>query len=366
MKRVLKIVGIIICLLSFSMVFATPRVVKTGSKTVSAELSNQAVPYRPASQRAGVLFVEDGSGYYPPTNPDPVWDSVLTNILGAGNYGWFGPTTDPMQDGPDLATMQGYDLVIWNNYDQWDNPTLTSNDMANIEAYINGGGKVWLIAQDLLYSGVPLSFLTTNFHVASAAEDYVEDSTLNIQGLDEIAGITLNITTDLLNVFYPDNLTPDGSAHHVVEDTDNTAYPCIMSDDATTSFWTVDGRTPVPWTNWEQIVHDMLDAFGVLGVYEVPVKKPSLQLKISITPTTLVKSSIITYNLPSDLKVNLEIFNITGQHVTTLVNGYEKSGYHSVVWNGKNASGINVPNGVYFVRLSCGESSCAEKLIVVK
>ena len=224
------------------------------------------VSYRPATRQGGVLFVEDGSGYYPPTNPDPVWDGVLTNILGAGNYGWFGPTTNPYEDGPDLATMQTYDLVIWNNYDHWDAPTLTANDMTNIASYISGGGKVWLIGHDVLYSGVPLSWLTTNFHLASAVEDYTTAVSLNIEGLAEIAGITLNITTDLLNDFYPDELTPDAQAHHVILDTDNTAHPSIFSNDATTSFWTVDGRTPVPWANWEQMVHDMLEAFGLLGV----------------------------------------------------------------------------------------------------
>ncbi|UCG92575.1 MAG: hypothetical protein JSV97_02370, partial [candidate division WOR-3 bacterium] len=98
-------------------------------------------------------------------------------------------------------------------------------------------------------------------------EDYVFDvSPLNLQGLAEIAGITVTVTSDYqANLFFCDDLTPDANAHQVILDVDYSAYPAIFSNDHTTSFWTVDGRLPNPVANWEQIVNDMLDAFGVLG-----------------------------------------------------------------------------------------------------
>ncbi len=55
-------------------------------------------------------------------------------------------------------------------------------------------------------------------------------------------------------------------------------------------------------------------------------------------PTTTVE-----FALPKDSKVNIEIFNILGQKVTTLFNGDQTSGYHQVSWNASNFG-----SGVYF------------------
>jgi len=55
-------------------------------------------------------------------------------------------------------------------------------------------------------------------------------------------------------------------------------------------------------------------------------------------PTTTVE-----FALPKDSRVNIEIFNILGQKVTTLFNGDQTSGYHQVEWNASNFG-----SGVYF------------------
>ena len=56
------------------------------------------------------------------------------------------------EDGPDLATMQEYEIVIVWCGEIWDGGnTLTDNDEANLAAYMDGGGKVFLSAQDWLW-----------------------------------------------------------------------------------------------------------------------------------------------------------------------------------------------------------------------
>lgn len=230
----------------------------------------EPIPYRPAERLGTVLFVEDlnGSGFGPGVSPDPLWDSTLTHLMGAGNYGWFGPTPDANTDGPDLATMQTYDLVIWCTYDYWQStPGLTANDQANITTYIAGGGKVWIIGQDIIYTGVPLSFFQTNFHLASVVEDYSWDvATVNLAGQAELGGLNVNVTSDYqANNFFPDALTPDASAHGVAQDADSGYTVGIINDDFSGSFWTIDGRLPNPVATWEQMVYTMLDAFGIFG-----------------------------------------------------------------------------------------------------
>jgi hypothetical protein len=63
-------------------------------------------------------------------------------------------------------------------------------------------------------------------------------------------------------------------------------------------------------------------------------------------PNPFNPSTTIQYQLPSDSKVNLHIFNILGQIVQTLVNQTEQAGYKQVEWNASNFA-----SGLYFYRL---------------
>jgi hypothetical protein len=227
--------------------------------------------YRPATRQAGILFVEDPAALGPP-RPDQYWTLVLDNIVGSGNYGWYAVDASQTANGPDLVTMQGYDLVIWDTYDTWNSalgPALTATDQTNIANYISGGGKVWLIGQDILWSGVPLSWMTTNFDLQSAVQDYNGASGLipyPVAGAAELSGLGFSFLVDWGSDVFADALTPTANAHQIIQDVAFPSYyPSIVSNDYTTSFWTVDGRNPNPWVDWEQIVYIMLDNFGVLG-----------------------------------------------------------------------------------------------------
>ena len=56
----------------------------------------------------------------------------------------------------------------------------------------------------------------------------------------------------------------------------------------------------------------------------------------------------ISYSLPVTEKVEINIFNLTGQRVKTLINTTQSPGEYSFVWNGKNTNGIMMQSGIYF------------------
>jgi len=60
----------------------------------------------------------------------------------------------------------------------------------------------------------------------------------------------------------------------------------------------------------------------------------------------------IMYSLPNLTRVKLDVFNLMGQHVKTLVNEKQTAGKYKVFWNGKDEQGIEVTSGVYFYRLN--------------
>jgi hypothetical protein len=71
--------------------------------------------------------------------------------------------------------------------------------------------------------------------------------------------------------------------------------------------------------------------------------------------------TVINYQLPTDNHVTLKVYNILGEEVTTLVNGFETAGYKSVTIDGSNLS-----SGMYFYRLTADGYTDVKKMLLMK
>jgi hypothetical protein len=85
-------------------------------------------------------------------------------------------------------------------------------------------------------------------------------------------------------------------------------------------------------------------------------------------PNPFNPETVIYYNIPKGFgaDVKLEIFNLTGQSVIVLADGILLPGNYSVRWDGKNASGAQVPTGIYFYRLTAGDNVQIRKMVLVE
>ncbi len=78
-------------------------------------------------------------------------------------------------------------------------------------------------------------------------------------------------------------------------------------------------------------------------------------------------ATTIEFNLIEDGKVQLDIFNIKGQKIKTLLNDQIIAGKHSIVWDGKDTSGKDVGTGVYLYELKIdGNAEIVRKCILFK
>ncbi|MCK4417019.1 MAG: T9SS type A sorting domain-containing protein, partial [Candidatus Latescibacteria bacterium] len=77
-------------------------------------------------------------------------------------------------------------------------------------------------------------------------------------------------------------------------------------------------------------------------------------------------STVISYTLAKNSKVNLTVYNTLGQVVRTLVDGHQTANIYQVVWDARNDSGREVASGVYFYRLVAGKFNATKRLIVLK
>jgi flagellar hook assembly protein FlgD len=62
----------------------------------------------------------------------------------------------------------------------------------------------------------------------------------------------------------------------------------------------------------------------------------------------------------------MEIFNVLGQRVRTLVNDVQSTGSYSVTWNARSDDGRPVASGVYVCRLHADEATAVRKLVLVR
>ena len=87
---------------------------------------------------------------------------------------------------------------------------------------------------------------------------------------------------------------------------------------------------------------------------------------LSNYPNPFNPNTTIQFSLPAATNVRLNIYNIVGQKVLTLVDDYLPSGDHSVVWDGRDERGREVSSGIYLYRLVTENQALTRKMTLIK
>ncbi|MDW7679976.1 MAG: right-handed parallel beta-helix repeat-containing protein [bacterium] len=74
----------------------------------------------------------------------------------------------------------------------------------------------------------------------------------------------------------------------------------------------------------------------------------------------------IRYQLPEAAHVKLEIYNLLGQKIRTLIDDPKPAGSHTLRWDGRDDFGAAVSSGVYLYRLTAGRFCGARKMVVMR
>jgi hypothetical protein len=84
------------------------------------------------------------------------------------------------------------------------------------------------------------------------------------------------------------------------------------------------------------------------------------------SPNPFNASTEIRYDLPEAVRVQLKVFNILGQEVTTLIDEVRPAGAYTILWDSKSASGVQVASGVYVYELRAGSFVDAKKMVLMR
>lgn len=76
--------------------------------------------------------------------------------------------------------------------------------------------------------------------------------------------------------------------------------------------------------------------------------------------------TIISFDLKTPAEVRLDIFNVKGQLVETLVDKIMPSGKHEVLWDGRNDDGKPLPSGIYYYRMRAGDYQAKRRMLLIK
>jgi len=158
-----------------------------------------------------ILLVDDDDSVEqggPLNYPDVA--NYMAQALTDSGYSFTETDVSSGSNGPNLATMQNYDLVIWMTGADY-SYTLTNGDLTDIAAYLDGGGMMWMIGEDIIWNLGSHSFIANYLHVTSYDQDSGNPNPLlGVTGT--FTGGMSFPTDDSLFPFstpYGDDITPD-------------------------------------------------------------------------------------------------------------------------------------------------------------
>ncbi len=162
-----------------------------------------------------ILLVDDDDGYS--------YETYWINALDANGFS-YEVWELSSKGSPPLDSLNQYRTVLWTTADDYgyagSPTTLTATDQANLQAYLDNGGNLFLSSQDLLYDNEPVTtFITDHLHVADHDDDTHPTQETGYPDDPISDGMVLSLSYPFSN--WGDDIVPGAGATGVFE---NTAY----------------------------------------------------------------------------------------------------------------------------------------------
>jgi hypothetical protein len=103
-------------------------------------------------------------------------------------------------------------------------------------------------------------------------------------------------------------------------------------------------------------VTSVTDIFGNPAAYELHSNYPN-----PFNPETNIQ-----FTLPQSSNVKIDVYSVSGEFITSLVDNEFSIGTHSVQWNGKDNFGSNVSSGIYLYRMIANNFSETRSMLLLK
>jgi len=318
------------------------------------------------------------------------------NILGNSTIGMGGMTDD--------LGNPAYDVIIWLN-GSFDALTISDTTRINLKTYINNGGNLLSFGQDVARNlssqgqGSGAADSAIQFLQEYLGTEYVQDETstriINITGasgtsleglifglygecpdrsegaydqLELASNLPVGHTNEVL-ASYSDGSPADTGAAAIklsIAGGGNGVQAAFsmgnfLSDDARACFLNAMlvgefGLTDMSYTGCQNTgTGAPVVAAGGFG-FDLA----------AAAPNPFVSSTSIKFSVPSRTHVSIEVYNILGQRVRTLVDEQLDADSYVREWDGRSDAGSQVSSGIYFYKMVAGDFSATKKAVLLK
>ncbi len=247
------------------------------------------------------------------------------------------------------------DATVW-DFETNPNDDVADNDYWDIDGTnsINNGYPYlsWQDGEDVSLPVELTSFTADNSRAGEITLNWVTESEIENLGFilerrQASGGSSQAEWTEIASYITDEALRGQGSVTYRTEYsfTDKTVEPGV----------TYDYRLADVSYAGEKVYH----ALNVLGVAVTEI--PEEFALFPAYPNPFNPETVIRYQLSADSDVSLQIYDLKGQMIETLLNKTQDPGFYKVNWKPNN-----LPSGVYFCKLTIGDRASTQKLILLK
>jgi len=268
--------------------------------------------------------------------------------------------------------LTGYTLISWSSGNAL--PVFSEDEVNALIPFLDNGGRLLINGQNIgqdIFDASGQSQFAQSFYNNYLHANYVDDAGLTFffRGIDGDPISLSNLFSLSLNDLYsrsPDQFTPyDASASSLFTFGTYSQYNSIRADDGTNKvvyFGFGLEQVAVDTTrnglvkraiNWlmDGIVLNTPEEELIVNTYGLEQNYPN-----PFNPTTT-----ITYTIPNESQVSLVVYDIMGNEVTSLVNGKQSAGKHTVQFDASSLA-----SGTYFYKLSADDFNSVKKMVLLK
>jgi immune inhibitor A len=216
-------------------------------------------------------------------------------------------------------------------------------------------------------SGAPRQTVTRSDIVLSAEvsdghTDIILESSDELRGVEvslsgSVSAVPQNLLKDRMNLIT--GTGGDGLKIAVVDLDGDEAIPA-----GRTKLFQLDGEFGVTSGEVSDMNHTVYAAS--LGASSDDEQLPTSFALEQNYPNPFNPTTSIRFALPTAARIKLEVFNVLGQLVVTLVDDRLEAGYHQIEWDGHGSDGTAVSSGVYLYRLESTGFTATRKMLLLK
>lgn len=266
-------------------------------------------------------------------------------------------------DSPELSYDTGTNLLSYTPSTAWTDGHLVTASLDSamdpygysLSAPVSG---TWFVDLD----GLSWSETIEETHTSTGGSSYdIDDSLLHIHfewGDGAVDSVTLIFNSDTLMEGDPGLTITDSLISFSGPDAG------VMLDSGMTYELMLIAKSKCAFSIGEWDTHTV--SLYSTDIEEQDNKLPENVQLLPNKPDPFNAATAIPFILPEEDNVRLVITDILGHHVVTLVDSRLTGGYHEIVWNGKDASGHDMPSGVYNCRIIVSNEAKSQRITLIR